>query len=119
MTKLKLAILTVTMMLVASQVNAGDLWREYSHCCPGSFRHYILVWDGPWSESLIYMEDKHVDELFWEWEFFIGYLASSGVYSPAVPNRMYRMMAQPSGGAAYKDSQEVVIPAVICWENGN
>jgi len=119
MMKRKLASVILAMILATSQTNAGDLWSEYSHCCPQSYKHYILVWTGPWSESYIFMEDKHKDDLPWEWEFFIGFLGASGVYSPAVPQQAYRMMVQPSSGPAYKEGDEVEIPQLRCYGEVN
>ena len=57
MMKWKIAGLTTVMILATSQATAGSLEKQYSHCSAG-FKRYELVWEGPWSESDIFMQRK-------------------------------------------------------------
>ena len=111
--KQKLASLVTAMILATSQVNAGSLYPEIINCSFGYY-DYAVNWTSPWSESLIFMEDKSQYAPPWAWQFFIGYLTANGKYAPTVHNKQYRMMAQPPASVAYPDSNVLTINRIRC-----
>ena len=111
--KWKLVSLAAVSILTGTHALAGSLEKEHVGCS-GGYKTYALDWDGPWSEELIFMQRKWSWQGDWDYVFFIGYLDDSGKYYPVYHSREFRMMAQPSGGTAYKDSNEVEILMVAC-----
>lgn len=96
--------------LAGSGAIAGTLSREHLSCENG-YNSYEISWVGPWSESLIFMERKYLTS--GTWNFYIGYLATSGKHYPTPINYSYRMMAQ-GGGSPYLDSNVIFIPKQTC-----
>jgi hypothetical protein len=113
MMKWKIAGLTTVMILATSQATAGSLEKQYSHCSAG-FKRYELVWEGPWSESDIFMERKCYWRGDWDYEFWIGMLDWNDDYFPATLDYTFRMMAQPSTGPAYSEGQIVTVWQQSC-----
>ena len=113
--KLRYAV-AATMLMVATSSSAGTIYPQVIDCVGGFYR-YAIEWSGGWSETLIFMEDKHKDDPVWAWEFFIGYLAPTGKYTPTSHHQQYRMQAQPSSGSAYTDSNVATIMRIKCSVN--
>lgn len=104
-------IVAAAALLGASQASAGTL-NKLIDGCENGYYVYQISWVGPWSESLIFMERKLVPS--GTWNFYLGYLDTSGKYYPAEGGYWMRMMAQPSGGTAYLDSNILLLPKTAC-----
>lgn len=105
------ALLAACASLTCTKAFAGTIGYEHISC-QGGYNSYEVHWNDPWSESLIFMERKFQTSS--TWNFYIGYLADSGKLYPASIQYSYRMMAQPSGGSAYLDSNVIYVPKTTC-----
>ena len=86
---MKKALLMALLLATTAKVSAGDLNREHVGCSSG-WNQYLLSWNGPWSQPLIYLgiDTYPFNGVF---PFWAGYLESSGCVSSVKLNAWYQM----------------------------